>query len=378
VNTAQSASPASDQKPLVSILAPAYNEADGIESSLDRIAEYMHGLRDRFRWELVIVDDGSSDETHAVAAGWAASRGNILVHRQPMNFGLGRALATGFRMCRGDYIVVLDIDLTYSPDHIEAMLERIMATRADIVIASPYMTGGKTSGVPFARGLLSRLANRFLALTARGAIRGGDVSTLTGMVRAYDAEFVRSLNLMSPGAEVNTEIIYKGMILGARIEEIPAHLDWRTQQDTRASRTSRKRLRRGIFLGLFAGYSIRPFAFFIIPSGLLALVSLYPLYWVARHVIAHYPQASTSGQQIDYVISDAVALAFQTSPHAFIVGGITLLLSVQLFSLGVVALQMRRNFEELFHFETRIYSQSQKLEQMLSAQAVRDDTARRD
>ena len=109
-----------------------------------------------------------------------------------------------------------------------------MTTRAEIVLASPYMAGGRASSVPWIRKMLSRWGNRFLALTARGVNPAGNISTLTGMVRAYDARFVRSLNLKSTGMEINTEIIYKGMILNARIEEVPAHLDWSTRKHTRS------------------------------------------------------------------------------------------------------------------------------------------------
>ncbi|NTV97240.1 MAG: glycosyltransferase, partial [Thiobacillus sp.] len=63
-----------------------------------------------------------------------------------------------------DYLVVLDIDLSYSPDHIERMLARIRQTKAKIVIASPYMEGGKVSNVPWLRRVLSIWANRYLCM----------------------------------------------------------------------------------------------------------------------------------------------------------------------------------------------------------------------
>jgi glycosyltransferase involved in cell wall biosynthesis len=357
---------ASDARPLVTLLVPAYNEAGILQANLTRICAYLETLADRYRWELVVVDDGSDDGTDALARAFAASRPEVRVQHHPANFGLGQALATGFRHSRGDYVVVLDIDLTYSVEHVGALLERIRTSRARVVVASPYMKGGRSSGVPLLRRLLSRWGNRFLGLTARPNL-GGRLSTLTGMVRAYDGPFIRSLNLKSMGNEVNIEIVYKAMILGARIEEIPGHVDWSAQRE-RAGRTSGRRIRRSIALGLFAGYIIRPFAFFIVPAALLALVSVYPLFWAVHHVIAHYPEAARSGDPIDFVISEAVARAFRTSPHSFIVGGITLVLSVQLFSLGILALQVKHVFEELFHFGARLDAGNRRLEQLLSAE----------
>ena len=361
--------------PLVSILVPAFNEADILIANLGKVAGYLETLGDQYRWEFVIVDDGSTDGTGERAQEFAAGHAAVRVLQHGMNRGLGSALRTGFSDCRGQYIVVIDVDLTYSPEHIGALLERIRSHQADIVIASPYMEGGQVSEVPFIRKWLSRMANRFLALSARGANHGNTISTLTGMVRAYDAGFVRSLNLKSVGMEINTEIIYKGLILGARIEEIPAHIDWSAQGELRTGRTSAKSIRRRIMLSLFTGYSIRPFAFFIIPAILLALVSLYPTYWMFYHIIDHYEEAAQAQSQIDFAISEAVARAFRTSPHAFIVGGITMVLSVQLFSLGILALQVKHNFEELVHFSSRLYARSRELERLLAVQRKTDPPA---
>lgn len=354
-----------DARPLVSILAPAFNEAGILTANLGALCDYLTALETRFRWELIVVDDGSGDETGELAEAFAAERDAVRVHHHRVNMGLGRALCSGFSLCRGDYVVVVDLDLTYSLDHIERLVERIRRSQAEVVIASPYMSGGRTSNVPLLRRLLSRWGNRFLALTARGINRGGNIATLTGMVRAYDARFIRSLNLKSPGMEVNTEILYKAMILGARIEEIPAHLDWGVLAE-QPTRSSSKRIRRGILFGLFGGFIIRPFAFFIVPAAILAVISLYPLGWLTFHVYTYYHQVAPAGQQLDFAISEAVALAFRQSPHAFIVGGITVMLSVQLFSLGILALQVKQYFEEMFHFGTRVHSQARELERLVS------------
>jgi hypothetical protein len=364
-----------DPRPLVSILVAAYNEGAILERNLGEIHAHMRGLEDRYRFELVVVDDGSTDRTAEIALDFAGRHANVRVLRHPRNYRLGQALRFGFGQCRGEYIVTLDVDLSYAPEHIGRLLERIAATKAKIVVASPYMRGGRTTRVPLLRKLLSRWGNRFLALTARGMSPSGDVSTLTGMTRAYDARFVRSLSLRSMGMEINTEVLYKAMILGARIEEIPGHLDWTAQRESHQVRRSGMRIRRGIVFSLLTGFIIRPVAFFIVPGILLHLVSWYVVAWVAIHVITHYREVAALGGGFDAIISESLARAFRQSPHAFVVGGVSLIVSMQLIGLGVLALQLQQYFDELFHLGTRVYSHSRELERIAAASRAEAEAA---
>ena len=145
-----------------------------------------------------------------------------MIHH-PVNLNLGHALQTGFRNSRGDIIVVLDVDLSYSEEYIEKMVDKLIEASADIVVASPYMKGGKVTAVPFSRRIMSKWVNKFMRMSAQDKYY-----TFTGMVRAYRKDFIRTLNLKTGGYEINPEIMYKAMILRARIVEIPAHLDWTT------------------------------------------------------------------------------------------------------------------------------------------------------
>jgi glycosyltransferase involved in cell wall biosynthesis len=205
----------------LSVLIPAYNEAAIIERCLVRVSEYLAAGSDAREWELVVVNDGSSDGTGAIIDAFAARDPRVHVLHHGANLGLGAALKTGFEVCRGEVIVTLDADLTYSVDHIDRLVDAYVATAATIVIASPYMSGGEVTAVPRSRLLTSRVANRLLAAASNARL-----STYTGMVRAYDARFVRGLTIRANGMEVNAEILRQAQILRARIVEIPAHLDW--------------------------------------------------------------------------------------------------------------------------------------------------------
>ena len=335
-----------EDRPLVSVIVPAYNEEAVIRESLQTLCDYMTSLEDLYRWEMVVVNDGSSDHTGEIADEFALTRGNVRVLHHHVNFRLGQALRYAFSGSRGDYVVVIDCDLSYAPEHIGRLLYTIQDTRARIVIASPYMPGGKTTNVPVMRRAASRWANRMLAFAA-----GGGLSTVTGMVRVYDGRFLRSLNLKAMDTDINTEIIYKARVLRARIIEIPAHLDWSFQSTGGMRRAGGLKMRRATVSSLFSAFIFRPFLFFILPGLLLLAASLYTGGWVIWHIANQYGHKSSFG---NYGLTGAIQNAWDQAPHTFFIFGISLLLSVQLLSLGIVATQSKRYFEELFHLGTSI------------------------
>jgi glycosyltransferase involved in cell wall biosynthesis len=341
-----------DHKPFLSLVVPAYNEGTIIEENLTRLCTYMISLEHKCRWELVIINDGSIDNTGEIAEKFAAKRKNVHVFHHITNFRVGQAFRTAFKKCRGDYIVTLDVDLSYAPEHIERLFNKICQTKAHIVIASPYMKGGKVSNVPWLRKKLSLWANRFLFHTVKG-----NLHTITGMVRIYDRKFLNMLNLKAVDMEINLEIIYKAMLLRARIEEIPAHLDWGSTKDKAKNRISSFRIASGIIEYLLSGFIFKPFMFFVIPGFILLMLSLYSLLWVIYHIIDEYYKVAHTAGFFDTITSVAVSAAFQTAPHSFFVAGISLIVAIQLLSLGIVSYQSKRYFEEIFHINSNIYKQ---------------------
>ncbi|HLW38578.1 MAG TPA: glycosyltransferase family 2 protein, partial [Candidatus Eremiobacteraceae bacterium] len=109
----------------MSLVVPAFNEAGIIERNLDELLNYLTGLQAAYRFELVLVDDGSSDQTGTVADAFAAARSGVHVCHHGRNRGLGAALKTGFARAGGDYIVTLDLDLSYEPAYVAALLDAL-------------------------------------------------------------------------------------------------------------------------------------------------------------------------------------------------------------------------------------------------------------
>jgi glycosyltransferase involved in cell wall biosynthesis len=263
----------------------------------------------------------------------------VIHHRT--NLGLGSAFQSAFAASQGDYIVTLDVDLSYSPDHIGRLLEAIERTGAMLVLASPYMHGGRLTQVPWLRRQLSVWGNRFLSLFARG-----NISTLTCMVRAYDGPFIRALELRSHGMDIMPEVIYKTMILRGRIEQIPAHLDWSMQVASGAPRrSSSMRIVSHMVSTILSGFVFRPFMFLILPGlGVLAFAG-YVIFWMLVHFFTAFGELGpdTPGGRA----TAAFAVAFERFPHTFLVGLLSLLLATLLIGLGVLALQSKKYFEEL-------------------------------
>ena len=351
-----------DPRPLVSVVVPAYNEALKLMGSLSAIYSYLGTLHERYRFELIVVDDGSTDETGDIADVFAKTHPGVLVLHHQVNFRLGQALQYAFGQSKADYVVTFDADLSYSPDHIGRMLEALVAQHARVVVASPYMKGGRTSAIPWRRAAMSKGVNKLLSRVTHSR-----VATVTGMVRAYDGPFIRSLDLKAMGPEINTEILYKAQIMRARVVEIPAHLDWSEQSERMQTRKVSLRVSNTSKLLVFASFLFRPLLFFVIPGLLLLVVAAWTLGSVAITVGKEFFDASGS---IDSRLYTAFANTYSDRPQSFIVGGFAFVVAVQLISLGLLATQSKRYFEELYHLGTSTRRRVDRIETSLIVAGV--------
>jgi glycosyltransferase involved in cell wall biosynthesis len=341
--------------PLVSIVLPAYDEEAVLRDHVLVLLDYLKTLSRQFRFELIIVNDGSGDRTGAVAAGLAAEFDAIRVLEHPRNFGLGQALKTGFAQCRGAYVVVLDIDLSYGPEHVGLLLDRITKSSARMVLASPYMRGGRVVQVPWLRLAFSRAANWFLA-----RVSGVRISTMTCMVRVIDGRFLRSLHLRSTGMDVMPEMIHKAKLLRATIEEVPAELNWERQNKVGARRRSSLRIIRQIAGTTVSGFVLRPFTFLLAPGLVLLAFAAYVNTWMVIHFLDAYSRAAGNA-------SAAIAAAYAEFPHTFIVGLLALTLAIQLIGMALLSLQNKKYFDELFHLGSTLLRERREAELRITA-----------
>lgn len=281
-------------KTAVSVIVPAYNEGVALGPNLKALAAYLDGYRERFDFEIVIVDDGSRDETLAIAERFAREREDTVVLRHDRNRGLGAALRTAFAGASGTYLVTVDSDLSYAPEYVVAMLEKAVEHDADIVLASAYMPGGSVTNVPWLRRMLSREANRFLSLATNVRIH-----TATCMVRAYRASFARGIPAAGDGMEANAELLFAALRQGAKIVEIPAKLAWSAQRAQAGGRLNLRRLAGHIWAVLRCGIAFRPALLLGIPG---LVPGLLPLVVAVLLVMRVSPQTLAVGTLVTIVV----------------------------------------------------------------------------
>ena len=167
-------------EPTVSIIIPAYNEGAVIGQIVAQVHDSLHSQGEAY--EVIVVDDGSTDET-AVVAEEAGAR----VVKHPYNIGNGAAVKTGIRKARGEIVVMLDGDGQHDPRDIPRLIQEL----------GPYdmVVGARTSGseTSFHRDIANRIYN-WLATY----ICGRKIEDLTSGFRAIKADIARSFVYLLP------------------------------------------------------------------------------------------------------------------------------------------------------------------------------------
>ena len=173
---------AGEQATALSVIIPVYNETESIRQVLERLFEQLeqiHDLRDRY--EVIVVDDGSSDATADVIAEAIASvQLPVTLRQHPYNMGNGASIKTGIRHARGEVLVMMDADGQHDPAYIPQFLKA--CRRYDMVV-------GARSGQSQA-GLHRRMANWVYNQFA-SYVTGRSVDYLTSGFRAFRRDVVR-------------------------------------------------------------------------------------------------------------------------------------------------------------------------------------------
>jgi glycosyltransferase involved in cell wall biosynthesis len=204
---------------LVSIVMPAYNEAQTVEAALRRV----RGVP--LRLEIIVVNDASTDGTREILEKLAAERLVDRVVHHEKNRGKGAAIRSGVAAATGDALVVQDADLEYDPADLPALLKPISEGKADAVYGSRFQ-GGPHRVLYF----WHYLGNRFLTLLSNmfTNLNLTDLETCYKLVRM---DLIKRLPLSSNRFGFEVEITARLAQAHARIWEMPISYSGRTYSE---------------------------------------------------------------------------------------------------------------------------------------------------
>jgi len=211
-------------RPFVSIVIPAYNEEARLPESLERIARFAESQD--YPVEVIVVDNNSSDRTHAIVEDFAAQKPFV----RPLfegTQGKGAAVRTGMLAARGQYRFICDADLSMPIEDITRFLPPRL-TDFDIAIGSREAPGAVRYDEPWHRHVMGRVFNTIVRLFAVHGFQ--DTQAGFKMFRDDVAEELFPLQTLN-GWSFDVEVLFIAQQRGLRIVEVPIH--WYYKANTR-------------------------------------------------------------------------------------------------------------------------------------------------
>lgn len=211
----------------LSIVVPAYNEENTIESVLAKIGEVK--LINNIEKELIVVNDCSRDNTEQVVKNYAARNPqlNIQYYKHEVNKGKGAALHTGIRNATGDYLIIQDADLEYDPEEFNILLKPMVNGFADVVYGSRFV-GGRPHRALF---FFHTIGNKMLTFLCN-ALTNLNITDMETCYKLFRTEMVQSLNLKEQRFGFEPEVTIKiSRIPKVRIYEVGISYYGRTYEE---------------------------------------------------------------------------------------------------------------------------------------------------
>jgi len=192
---------------IISVVIPAYNEEKSIEEILYRTNKAMGDIG--IPYEIIVVDDGSTDKTKLLA-----ERHKATVVTNGTNRGKGHALKRGFKNAMGNIIITMDADGSHQPEEIPKLLKPLMLNGADIVAGSRFLGMRERGSIKRLHILGNHLFNLIIFLLTKKRI----TDSQTGF-RAYKKKVIQETEITSNGYEVETELTVKTLKNGYLYQE---------------------------------------------------------------------------------------------------------------------------------------------------------------
>ena len=197
---------------MISIIVPTYNEEKTILQILKSIEEAFRDVK----YEIIVIDDGSIDDTQNICQTICTASKNIKYMKLPENHGKGFALRTGFRETTGDFVAIQDADLEYNPTILRELYNH---SKENIVI---YGKRDKNKGY-----FWTIIGSMFLSWLCN-LLYNSRLYDIYTCYKIIPAKILRSLKLSANGFEIEAEITAKLLNLKIPIIEIPITYSPRT------------------------------------------------------------------------------------------------------------------------------------------------------
>jgi dolichyl-phosphate beta-glucosyltransferase len=206
----------------LSVIIPAYLEANTLSSTLYALWEYFNSRP--YKTEIIVVDDGSQDRTSEVAR-----EAGVKVIRLDRNRGKGAAVRTGVMAAQGDYILFTDADYPYEIDAVELCLEKLK-NGADVAIGSRNLEGSNRGRERVKRKVISKIGNIITRLLILPGISDTQAGFKSFRSKAGHEIFARTL---IDGWGFDIEALYIAKMLKYKIVEVPIRLIVRPIKESR-------------------------------------------------------------------------------------------------------------------------------------------------
>ncbi len=204
---------------MLSILMPVYNERERVERAIAEVLETELPVE----FELVVVDDGSTDGTRELLqnGNWD---GRVRLFEHPENRGKGAAVQTALAQANGEYAAIFDADLEYDPSDLALLMPPLLDGRANACFGVRAFDGYTSHSFLFVLG------NKGVTLACNILFNVylHDIMTCHKMIRT---DVFRSLALRSPGFAIEPEITARLVQRGERIFEVPVHYRARSNEE---------------------------------------------------------------------------------------------------------------------------------------------------